>query len=554
MVSRRRFLKLGAAVGAGLLMPRAWYASQLAAATPHVPGLFPMLDPTTLTKYLDPLPLPGVLQPVGKAKGGSYYIVQMNQAIQQLHAQLAPTTVWGYNGLYPGPTLEARTNQPVTVKWINNLPAAHLLPVDTTLGGTNMGEPAVRTVVHLHGGHVPQAVDGYPEDAFVPGGSATYIYPNAQHASTLWYHDHALGITRLNVYAGLAGFWLLRDAVEDSLNLPRRAYEIPIVIQDRAFNADGSLFYPTGPDEHVESALPMPSIVPEFFGDTILVNGKVWPFLEVEPRRYRFRILNGSNSRFYNLALGGVTFRQIGSEGGLLPAPVDLTEILLAPGERADVLVDFAAYTGQTLLMTNSASDGPFTGLGNDPPAEPATTGQIMQFRVTRPLQGSDTSSWPTTLPPFQYLSEASAVQERFLTLNEGEDDYGRLMLLIDNKGWHEVSEYPVLGTTEIWSFANVTPDTHPIHLHLVQFQILDRQQFNLKHYEKTGKVVFIGPRMPPDANERGWKDTARMNPGEVTRIIMRFEDYTGFYPYHCHILEHEDHEMMRQFQVVAGM
>ncbi len=515
-----------------------------------------------IKKYVDRLPIPKVLSPKFRIKGASYYTVEMRQVKQKLHRDIPETTVWGYEGTYPGPTIEVEKHELVLVTWLNNLPVdKHLLPVDITVHGAGPPNPIVRTVVHLHGGHVPPESDGYPEAWFTNGfaqtgdffKTKTYVYPNRQNATTLWYHDHALGITRLNVYSGLAGFYLIRDSFERSLNLPRGDYEIPLVIQDRSFTKradgtfDGSLFYPRGPEPLPEN-YPDPSIVPEFFGDTILVNGKAWPFLNVEPRKYRFRILNGSNSRFYKLKLStGQSFYQIGTDGGLLRAPVKTNYIIIAPGERADVILDFSkAKLGDEIVMTNDAPT-PFPN-GPDLP-DPDTTGQIMKFKVTIPLRCKDTSKIPYKLRPVPKIREDCVKKTRDLLLVERTDidEFGRLMLLLDNKTWDDpVSEDPKLGTTEIWRLINTTPDTHPIHLHLVQFQILDRQRFHIE----GNKVILDGGKILPDLNERGWKDTIRANPGEVTRIIARFGDFTGRYVWHCHILEHEDFEMMRPYIV----
>ncbi len=509
-------------------------------------------NPATIPKYVDRVPVPAVLEPKFRQPDETFYEVTMRQVRQRLHKCFPETTVWGYEGSYPGPTIEARRGERVRVRWVNDLPSTHLLPVDKTLHGAEPPNPEVRTVVHLHDSVVPPDSDGHPEAWFNNGFSEVgpkwehevYEYPNDQQATTLWYHDHALGITRLNVYAGLAAFYLLRDEVEDSLNIPKGKFEIPLVIQDRSFNADGSLFYPAQPDPPVPDV--NPSVVPEFFGNTILVNGKVWPFLRVEPRKYRFRFLNGSQARFYNLKLEtNQPFFQIGTDGGFLEKPVEVTEILLAPAERADVILDFTNHENECILLTNSAN-APFPA-GDT--ADPNTVGQIMQFRVTLPLSEPDT----TVIPPFlTTIERLNSEKSRDLTLVEDTDvPFGRLLLLLNGKMWDDpVSEKPVLNTTEIWRLINLTPDTHPIHLHLVQFQILDRQPFDVPLYESSGVLSFTDPASPPDPNESGWKDTVRANPGEVTRIIARFGPYAGDYVWHCHILEHEDHDMMRPFTV----
>ncbi len=384
---------------------------------------------TSFVKYLDPLPLINVMPNTGVM---NQYQVQMVQFTQKLHRDLPPTQVWGYSAVgfppsWPGWTIECPVNVPVTVRWINNLPDSHLLArsVDHTIHGAEEEFPDVRTVVHLHGGATVPQSDGYPEDWYSPRGiritglghnHLDCVYNNGQLATALWYHDHALGITRLNVLAGLAGLYILRDgrdtggppsttpsnprAGENTMGLPGPAcghgsgpfYEIPLVIQDRALNEDGTLFYPTdgvNPDVH-------PQWIQDFFGDVICVNGKVWPYLNVEPRRYRFRILNGCNSRILNLSLdSGQPIYQIGSDGGFLPKVAQLASLLIAPAERADIIIDFTGMAKSTTTLVNSAE----TPIVRGPKPDPQTTGQIMQFRVVNPLNGPDRS-----LPPPVHL------------------------------------------------------------------------------------------------------------------------------------------------------
>ncbi|MCG0276876.1 MAG: multicopper oxidase, partial [Thermosediminibacteraceae bacterium] len=446
---------------------------------------------------------------------------------------------WGYEKSYPGPTIEAYKDQPIYVRWINNLPEKHLLPIDKTIHGAK-DNPEVRTVVHLHGLNVRPDSDGFPEDWFTPGKSALYYYPNKQQAATLWYHDHAIGITRLNVYAGLVGLYIIRDEREERLNLPSGEYEIPLIIQDKDFNDDGSLSYPAPNTNGVE-----PSIVPGFFGSYALVNGKVWPYLVVKPRKYRFRILNGSNSRSYKLRFSGEpgqilpAWYQIGTDGGFLERPVKLDSLLLLPAERADVIVDFTGLENQTFTLINE----------DVPPFGPPLP-EIMQFRVCgTPVK--DNSSLPLILNRIKPLPVKKAKQ-RNIEIIVRQDESGRPMFLLENKKWEDpITIKPKLGSVEIWNIINTSAGAHPIHVHLVQFQILNRQPFDVQEYTATGNLKFIGPPVLPDENEKGWKDTVRAEPGHVTRIIARFGDFTGIYPYHCHILEHEDHEMMRPFEVV---
>lgn len=561
MVTRRTFLQLGAGIGAGIIMPISLKYSQVFAATASgVPK-----DAMLLTKYLDPLPIPAIMKPSGLLNGRPHYMMAMTQFTQQLHQSMAPTTLWGYNGSFPGNTIEATLGKKIQVTWINNLPLTHLLPVDKTLHGADMGAPEVRTVVHLHGGHVPSASDGLPESWFVPGGHASYMYPNEQPGATMWYHDHALGITRLNVYAGLAGFYILRDPRENVLNLPCKHFEIPLLIQDRTFDTADQLYYPNMgvvPGVH-------PQWVPEFFGDTAVINGKVWPYLDVEPRKYRFSILNGSSARFYNLGLlksstlATMEFQQIGSDGGLLRAPVALKNIVMAPGERCDVVIDFSLHVGETITLSNdAAAPHPMGLIDVDAPAIP----ELMQFRVTLPLSSVDNSRVPAKLMAIAKLSSRDALLTRDITIEERMSPLDEpLQGLFNGMHYKEpATEKPKIGTVEIWRFINLTGDTHPVHVHLVEFQVLERRPFDVDYYlatqavgpdgmkaGATGQVLFTGPAIKPDLNESGWKDTVRANPGEIISIIAKWEHYPGKFVYHCHILEHEDNDMMRPIQVL---
>lgn len=492
--------------------------------------------PRILTKFVDALPIPAVAQPTtGTIGGEASYVGVISEFQQQLHRDLPPTTVWGINGTYPGPTFEAGVGQPVSITWVNdlrdpqgNLRTTHYLTVDPCIHGPDLLGPAPRTVMHLHGAITSRDSDGHPDDTILPGAQDTDIHPNVQLPATLWYHDHALGLTRLNVYMGIAGFYLLRDAFEQSLGLPSGEYEVPLVIQDRTFNLDGSLQYPEGFQD-------------SFFGDTILVNGKVWPYLNVKRGKYRFRLLNGSNSRTYSLSLSnGGNYWQIGSDGGLLSAPVNVANVVIAPGERADVIIDFGSLpAGTEVMLTNSAPINypGIPGTGVIP--------EVMNFVVQS--QVGFTGPVPATLRTVPRTPENAARVVRTLNFQQMPHPCNGTAWLINGLMWDDIVETPRLGTAEVWRWVNRSPIMHPMHMHLVQFQILDRQAFELVNNLPVG----VGPRILPLANEQGWKDTVQTYPGEITRVIARFTGFAGAFPYHCHILEHEDHEMMRVMQVL---
>jgi spore coat protein A, manganese oxidase len=554
--SRRDFLKLGIASMPTLIVANGIYAegAESSAIAPPV-----IRAPGSLDRFIDPLPIPEQLMPNGKSRGGVLYRLRMLEFTRQIHSQLPPTRLWGYEGQYPGPTIEAFQGQPIEVLWENDLPPQHIFAVDPQIHGAMSPAPAVRTVPHVHGSRTSSQSDGLPEKWFTPGHSARYDYPNNQAAATLWYHDHALGITRLNVYAGMAGFYLLRDQQELGMNLPHGQYEIPLVLQDRTLDGHGQLVYAPTQDDGVK--LPQGSWGPQFFGEHPVVNGAIYPFLDVEPRRYRLRMLNGANTRFFNLYLNLaksptdipslVTFHQIGSDGGLLSNPVASQRLLLAPAERADLIVDFSGLEGRTVTLSNNAP-APYPGW-NLLHALHAPLYELMQFRVNLPVSATAKSF---SLPPpvsLPQMDRAQSVATRDIVLNDRMDAQGRsLEMLINNKGYDDpVTEFPKLGTMETWRFINMTDDAHPMHLHLVQFRILERQGFNYGSFLQ-GKLEFVGTPRPPAPNEAGWKDTAIVNPRDVLTILVRFEGYAGRYVFHCHMLEHEDNDMMRPYEVVT--
>jgi spore coat protein A len=548
----------------------------------HTSEAQPLLNPKTQPPFVNQLPVPGLID--GRS-GGTFNITisQFDQRLGLINpATLQPmnTTVWGYNGSYPGPTIIAKKDVPISVYWHNNLvngsnlPLPHLLPIDRSIDWAFGNDPnwqnyGVPVVTHVHGGHTESASDGLPDQWFTPnfamkgpgfikGDDQPFYYENDQEAATIWYHDHASGVTRLNVYAGLAGYYIITDQNEMNLqaanNLPAAPYDIGLAIQDRMFTSSGQLYYPSTSEE--EEA-PYPGILPEMFGDFILVNGMTWPVLDVEPRQYRFRVLNGSDSRFYNLFFSsGQQFIQIGSDQGLLRSPFTINQMLIAPGERKDIIIDFSnpALWGQTIILRNNAKTPYPRGAAPDP----QTTGRIMAFRVNKPLNISyPLTTLPATLrPPIVPLQ--TSIAPRKLILFETEDEYGRLMPILGTVddgilGFRDpLTENPALNSTEIWEMYNETMDAHPIHLHLVSMQLISRQKFNARINEENGKptdIRLVGQPQYPGPDEQGWKDTWVMNPREVTRVIAKF-DRPGLYVWHCHILSHEEHDMMRPFFV----
>jgi spore coat protein A, manganese oxidase len=517
--------------GAAMLLPLSAYAHEMAAAIPATPAI----DASTLAPFVDALPIPAVLphrelrpSPANARRMIPYYRITMRECAQKLHRDLKPTRMWGYGASVPGPVIETASGKPLLVEWVNDLPAKHFLPIDYRLHGAK-GQPDVRAVVHVHGAKAPPESDGYPEDWYVPGKSKTYYYPNDQHAAMLWYHDHAMGINRLNIYAGMFGLYVVRDESEAALNLPSGKYEVPLVICDRMLDAGGQLIYPV-------SGKPNAPWIPEFFGNLTLVNGKIMPFLEVEPRKYRFRVLNASNARHFILSLSNQAhFHQLGSDQGLLSAPVDLANLFIAPAERADLVIDFKDHRGDRIVLNDSAAP-------------------IMQFRVSANAS-PDSSAMPTKISPIRRIPESEAIKTRMLTLNEYDNEVAEpILMLLNATYWHQpVTENPLLDSTEIWNLINLTDDAHPIHLHLVRFQILDRRKFDKFAYTIRKTLRYTGPVVPPDPNEMGWKDTVRADPAMVTRIIAKFEGYPGRYVWHCHNLDHEDNEMMRPYEVVTA-
>jgi len=648
-------------------------------AVAQIPG--GTLDPEAVTKYATPLLIPPAMPRAGKVtvRGGKnidYYEIAVRQFEQQiLPVGLPATTVWGYGPnpatakggpvIFNAPslTIEATYNQPVRIKWINELVDGegnyrpHLLPVDQTLHWANPpgGESGrdmrpefestpeaytgpVPIVTHMHGAvGVGDESDGYAEAWYLPAaanipagyatvgtwyeffaakaaaafgetwgpGFATFQYPNPDRASANWYHDHTLGMTRANVYTGPAGFYIIRGGPQDEVldsrtgrraRLPGPApaignaqgityYEIPLAIQDRSFNDDGSLFYPDTReffDEIAGDYIPdgefAPIWNPEFFGNMIIVNGNTWPFQTVEQRRYRFRVLNGCQSRFLILdfaQIPGVEVWAIGNEGGFLAQPVNLTttnnnQLLIGLAERADLIVDFTNVPVGDYVLGNVGPDDPFGGgiPGVDfEPSDSDSTGQVMQFRVV-PTRSRDRTTPPEflQLPALAPLPAEDRIRPLALIekMGEGFDADGEEVegpveallgvvadgVAVERLWMDEVTENPGVGDTEIWEFYNTTGDAHPIHVHEIAFEVVNREGLVL---DADGEVVepleLDGDIMPPESWETGVKDTITALPGQVTRVRAHFS-VPGQFVWHCHILEHEDNEMMRPYRI----
>ncbi len=745
MISRRQFFKLSAATGIGLaagsrigfpgIHPA--FAQVLQQGTP-LPG-------SAIPQFVDELPLldshvPGSAMRLVQGANLTIRMEEFKADVMPTGFAPAPTPakpnpppykgtwVWGYqtegyptpaapNGAlatYINPVVLAWRHQPTSITWVNNLPATDTtqttwpLWTDQTLHWAdpfkqmgsmdNYGGP-VPAVAHLHGGEVPPEIDGGPDAWFTPNGihgpgywagpggggnASVYTYPNSQEAAPIWFHDHALGITRLNVYAGIAGAYLLLDEYNPWPITPTRI--IPMVIQDRMFDTNGQLYFPAGPP-FSPNPLDHPFWVPEFEGDVIVVNGKVWPKLTVANKRYSFWFLNGSNARTYNMFLTdpisknfGPPIWVIGTDGGLLDAAVKLdpaaaanNSLTMMPGERYVAIIDFAGYEAGVVGPNGAAYSGNWLLKNNAKTPFPAgvapggtTTGRVMQFVVdpASTLPGEEyydpAGNIPLRQPMIRLVDQnlgalgagVTIDKTRQMTLNEVMGPAGPLAALVNNSKWNGKrssgavinggsapfdpntyhTEFPQEGDTELWEIVNLTADAHPIHLHLVQFQLMNRQAFNVNKYSglyagafvnSTGEIdpmtglpypdgVFIpefgpplaydpasnpqsggkwggnpdvgvlakngkpqylqGPARPPLPQEAGWKDTVIMYPGEVTRIMVRwapthlpantpaaeaffpFEPYGGQgYVWHCHIIDHEDNEMMRPDAVISN-
>jgi FtsP/CotA-like multicopper oxidase with cupredoxin domain len=666
-LNRRDFVKLSAAAGAVAGIP-AW--ARRAGAVPAAVGLS---DPALQPKFQNPVPNaldPAfIYQPDNKGR----YKIRAAEGIQYTGLRVngtgapLPTRIFGYTDggprtpvSWPGKTFEIQSGlagglDEIQVFWRNNLGFAHPLPVDTSLhwcyslhgmssangvdySQYSIANDGVPMITHLHGGHSDFQFDGNPEFFYAPdnavvgpqwdfvpeGFTNRFRYDNRVPAGNLWYHDHALGITRLNVYAGLAGFYFVRDDQDtgkpgNPLGLPAFPYEIALAIQDRMFTDHGDFFYSAFPgdpfyDDFItdEGAVLPPDLFPgggptalaEFFGDHMVVNGKIWPKADVEPRNYRLRLLNGTDSRFLvvrfrvaasptstDLAGAGapLPFHVIGSDQGLASSATTVDTLVFEPGGRYDVVIDFDQVPfGSRVIMENIGGDAPFGGdFGNALPPEDLfldrQTDRIMAFDVNVPLDAGVADAFNANTFTTGYGgNENMETRVRRVALFEGKDEFGRLQPLlgtaepeVDAEGnavtgaiaWHSpTTERPALGSTEIWEIYNATGDAHPVHLHLVNFEVLDRSEFTadlipqpvLQHNGETGEGfrlenIVVGAIVDPGSEyvENAPKDMVTALPEQVTRIKVTF-DKPGRYVWHCHILSHEDHEMMRVLDVVA--
>lgn len=502
----------------------------------------------------------------------------------KFHRDLPPTTVYAYGlnkhkATIPGPTIEALNGISTHVTWQNHLPPNHILPWDptipTSLTKTTNGIP---TVVHLHGGiHEPES-DGNPNSFFTAGfkikgptwTKKSYHYPNNQHPGNLWYHDHAMGLTRVNLLAGLIGTYIIRDpSIESPLKLPHgNEFDLPLMLFDRSFKTDGSIFMnSTGNNPTIH-----PQWQPEYFGDAIIVNGKAWPRLTVRRRKYRFRIINASNARFFRLFFSnGLRFVHVASDSAYIGKPVVSNETLVGPSEITDVIVDFSESKSNAAILRNDAAYPYPTG---DPVDE--TSGKVMKF-VILPEKEVDTSRIPEKLVEYPIVDLSSVTRTRYIAMYEYTSDIDEPIHLYLNAKPYEapVTEIAKVGSSEVWYVINLTDDNHPLHIHLGLFKVLDQTEL-VKSDEfkdcmtKNNDAVKChvdeharGKKVKVPDYEKGWKNVFKMRPGFVTKIVVRFayihtNATYGFdatkesgYVYHCHILDHEDNAMMRPLKMI---
>lgn len=622
MFERRKFLMAGA-MGSAVVLPRGVLGAQAYAADGHGAGAADTAVPHTpaLAKFVDPLPRPLTAVPDPSAyPGADYYEVTMRQGSWRFHRDLGPATVWGYWATNPndprkpigmgylGPTLDVTRDRPTVVKWRNHLPTTHLF--QSVIDKIHNGDPQlapiapppyeshapfprdlnVWNVVHQHGGFTAPQSDGMPLQSYSPDGyhaeayttldpsrvkpnEAICAYTNHDRSCMLWYHDHGMGMTSVNVYAGLAGLYFVRDPADDRLGLPRGEYEVPLVLQDRTFKADGSLAY---------------TMTAQQGEDTPVVNGKAYPFLAVEQRRYRLRVLNASNERFWRLMFSVprevllqpvLPFWLIGTDGGFR-APLQMLNFLISPAERYDLIVDFSRLpVGTKVKLMNYNAPVHFPG-GDGPEIT-----DVMEFHVVKPKPGGADRTTPPrelALPEVERIEVKAHVRRREWVLYQHK--------LFSTMTFNAVpfmepsQDFIKAGSTEIWEYINPNHDAHPMHVHLVNFQVLNRQPIDAAAYQDDyEKWVYggrrpqdrpvlenylTGPPIPPDPDEaRSYKDTVKSYPETVTRIVIKEftpptetiasipgsgAELPATYVHHCHILEHEDDDLMRPWTIVG--
>ncbi|KAH7404032.1 hypothetical protein KP509_15G007300 [Ceratopteris richardii] len=506
--------------------------------------------------------------------------IGMYMKLWKFHRDLPPSKVFAFGesaikATVPGPSIVAMSGVKTYVRWENHLPEKHMFTIDETL---QVAKPArgVPTVVHLHGGVTEPHSDGnalawFTRNFEEKGPKWThdvYVYQNADTTSNMWYHDHAMGYTRLNLLAGLVGpYKVVNPELEREFGLPRKKFDRELMVMDKSFTKDGQIYInSTGNNPNIH-----PEWQPEYFGNVIIVNGKAWPYMNVQRRKYRFRIINSSNARFFRFALDdGSSFTQIGSDSFYLEGPVELKSNLLAPSEIMDVVIDFSKMKNSTVILTN---DAPYPFPDGDEPGE--TDGKVMQF-VIKDGNVSDKASVPAQLRPVRRLSEDEAVLSRNIVLYEFDSPSGEPTHLTINfvNFSAAVTELPKIGTTELWHIINLTPDNHPFHVHLAGFQVLRQQKIKDVDELSACAVLHKGieacdlkkhidaDALSPPRNEAGWKNVFKMQPFYITSILVHFAmtdsnpfpfDPTGEpgYAYHCHILDHEDNIMMRPYMLV---
>ncbi|KAF4394286.1 hypothetical protein F8388_005920 [Cannabis sativa] len=547
-----------------------------------------LLNPGKLKMFVDELPempkIPGFhLSSHGLPKSKSLKI-GMFMKKWKFHRDLPPTPVFAYGeskskATVPGPTIEAVQGVDTYVTWQNHLPSKHILPWDPSIPTAKpLNKKGVPTVVHLHGATDEPSSDGNSNAWFTNGfkevgptwTQRTYRYRNLQHPGNLWYHDHAMGLTRVNLLAGLIGSYIVRHPeIETPLGLPSGPeFDRTLMVFDRSFRSDGSIYMnSTGNNPSIH-----PQWQPEYFGDAIIVNGKAWPRLIVRRRKYRFRIINTSNARFFRFKFSnGLQFIHVGSDSAYLSRPVFTNDILLGPSEITDVIVDFSKSNSSSVILTN---DAPYPYPSGDPVNE--SNNKVMKFVIKR-YRDVDTWRVPKKLIDYPKPDLSSATRTRYIAMYEYTSETDEPVHLYLNGKPYEApaTETPKAGTAEIWEVINLTEDNHPLHIHLGLFAAIEeRELVDLDKFKscmtKQNDAVKCqiskharGKISQVQAHESGWKNVYKMKPGVVTKILVRFSyiHSNASYPfdateepgyvYHCHILDHEDNAMMRPLKII---